>query len=330
MTSFSVNGVNPFYGFWLLLEFLKQYMLSFIKRSNGVAMDRVMAAITYNRICELGSLSAAARSLGISRPMVSRYLDEMEQWAGARLIHRSTRRLTITPAGEKTLEKTRQLALLSQGIEGDATRLTPSGTLRIACAHFTATHLLGPVIPTFLNQYPALRIEVDINNHPVSLVGERIDLAIRITNEPEPGAIARFLGTCQSVLCASPRYLARAGMPETIESLAQHNCLHYSRFSGQSWSFRDGETGGMSVAVSGNFSAGISSLLCDMAAADMGLAMVPEIEARAGLESGRLVRVLPHLEPAPLGIYGLYQSRDHQHAALGLLIDAVKGYLAAG
>lgn len=293
-------------------------------------MDRVMAAITYNRICELGSLSAAARSLGISRPMVSRYLDEMEQWAGARLIHRSTRRLTITPAGEKTLEKTRQLALLSQGIEGDATRLTPSGTLRIACAHFTATHLLGPVIPTFLNQYPALRIEVDINNHPVSLVGERIDLAIRITNEPEPGAIARFLGTCQSVLCASPRYLARAGIPETIESLAQHNCLHYSRFSGQSWSFRDVETGGMSVAVSGNFSAGISSLLCDMAAADMGLAMVPEIEARAGLESGRLVRVLPHLEPAPLGIYGLYQSRDHQHAALGLLIDAVKGYLAAG
>jgi DNA-binding transcriptional LysR family regulator len=149
---------------------------------------------TFNRICELGSLSAAARSLGISRPMVSRYLDEMEKWAGARLIHRSTRRLTLTPAGEKILEKTRQLALLSQDIEGDATRLTPSGTLRIACAHFTATHLLGPVIPSFLARYPALRIEVDINNQPVSLVGERIDLAIRITNAPEPGVIARALG----------------------------------------------------------------------------------------------------------------------------------------
>ena len=291
-------------------------------------MDRVMAAITYNRICELGSLSAAARSLGMSRPMVSRYLDEMEQWAGARLIHRSTRRLTITPAGEKTLKKTRQLALLSQGIEGDATRLTPSGTLRIACAHFTATHLLGPVIPAFLHQYPALRIEVDINNHPVSLVGERIDLAIRITNSPEPGAIARHLGTCRSVLCASPGYLARAGVPTTLDALAQHNCLHYSRFSGQSWTFREGDKGEVSVAVNGNFSAGISSLLCEMAAADIGLAMVPEIEARAGLDSGRLVRVLPQLEPAPLGIYGLYQSRDHQHAALGLFLDAVKGYLA--
>ena len=292
-------------------------------------MDRIMAAMTYNRICELGSLSAAARSLGISRPMVSRYLDEMEKWAGARLIHRSTRRLTLTPAGEKILEKTRQLASLSQDIEGDATRLTPSGTLRIACAHFTATHLLGPVIPSFLARYPALRIEVDINNQPVSLVGERIDLAIRITNAPEPGVIARALGECRSVLCASPGYLAKAGQPETPDDLARHNCLHYSRFSGQSWSFRDPQKGTVAIAVNGNFSAGISSLLCDMAMADVGLALVPEIEARAGLESGRLVNVLPQLEPQPLGIYGLYQSRDHQHAALGLFLDAVKQYLAA-
>ncbi|MGK9172218.1 LysR family transcriptional regulator [Yokenella regensburgei] len=291
-------------------------------------MDRVMAALTYNRICELGSLSAAAHSLGISRPMVSRYLDEMEKWAGARLLHRSTRRLTLTPAGEKILEKTRQLAVLSQDIEGDATSQTPSGTLRIACAHFTATHLLGPLIPPFLTRYPALRIEVDINNQPVSLVGERIDLAIRITNSPEPGVIARLLGECQSVLCASPAYLAQMGTPVTLTDLAQHNCLHYSRFSGQSWSFRDPQKGAVAVAVSGNFSAGISSLLCDMAMAGVGLAMVPETEARPGLESGRLVRVLAQLEPQPLGIYGLYQSRDHQHAALGLFLDAIRQHLA--
>lgn len=293
-------------------------------------MDRIMAAITYNRICELGSLSAAARSLGISRPMVSRYLDEMEKWAGARLLHRSTRRLTITPAGEKALEKTRQMALLSQEIEGDTTSLTPSGTLRVACAHFTATHILGPVIPAFLSRYPALRIEVDINNQPVSLVGERIDLAIRITNNPEPGTIARLLGECRSVLCASPGYLQRYGDIRTPDDLRQHNCLHYSRFSGQSWTFRDPQKGTISVAVKGNFSAGISSLLCDMAMADAGLAMVPEIEARQGLAKGKLVRVLPHLEPQTLGIYGLYQSRDHQHAALGLLLDAVKLSVSEG
>ena len=292
-------------------------------------MDRVIAAQVYNRICELGSLSAAARALGISRPMVSRYLEQMEKWAGTRLVNRSTRKLTLTAAGEKVLQKTRTLSQISQEIEGQSEKDLPSGTLRVACAHFTAMHLIAPVLPGLLSRYPQLRIELDVNNHPVSLVGERIDLAIRITNSPEPGVIARALGECRSVLCASPGYLAKAGQPETPDDLARHNCLHYSRFSGQSWSFRDPQKGTVAIAVNGNFSAGISSLLCDMAMADVGLALVPEIEARMGLQSGQLVSVLPQLEPQPLGIYGLYQSRDHQHAALGLFLDALKQYLAA-
>ena len=178
-------------------------------------MDRVTAAAVFNRICELGSLSAASRSLGISRPMVSRYLEEMEKWAGTRLLHRSSRQLTLTPAGEAILQKTRQLALISEAIQQETTQGVPAGTLRIACAHFTALHLVGPVITDFLARYPALRIELEINNQPVSLIGERIDLAIRITDSPEPGAIARRLGECHSVLCASPEYLKARGNPET-------------------------------------------------------------------------------------------------------------------
>lgn len=112
-------------------------------------MDRVMAATVFNHICDLGSLSAAARALGLSRPMVSRYLDEMEKWAGARLIHRSSRKLTITPAGEEALVKTRTLAQLSQAIGAGSGAVIPSGTLRVACAHFTAMHILAPVLPGF-------------------------------------------------------------------------------------------------------------------------------------------------------------------------------------
>ena len=137
-------------------------------------MDRVMAATVFNHICDLGSLSAAARALGLSRPMVSRYLDEMEKWAGARLIHRSSRRLTITPAGEEALVKTRSLAQLSLDIAAASAAQIPSGTLRVACAHYTAMHILAPVLPTFLARYPQLRIEVEINNQPVSLVALRI------------------------------------------------------------------------------------------------------------------------------------------------------------
>ena len=97
-------------------------------------MDRVIAAQVYMRICELGSLSAAARALGMSRPMVSRYLEQMEQWAGTRLVHRSTRKLTLTAAGEKVLQKTRTLTQLSDEIAGQSERAIPSGTLRVACA----------------------------------------------------------------------------------------------------------------------------------------------------------------------------------------------------
>ncbi|MDF7647732.1 LysR family transcriptional regulator [Pantoea sp. Acro-805] len=291
-------------------------------------MDRVTAATVFNRICELGSLSAAARALDISRPMVSRYLDEMEKWAGTRLLHRSSRRLTITPAGEKILEKTRLLARLAEEISGQGEPGEPQGTLRIACAHSTATHILGPMIPAFLARYPAVRIELEINNQPVSLVGERIDVAVRITNDPEPGAIARRLGECVSVVCASPEYLREHGTPTTPQQLAQHNCLHYSRFAGQRWQFKDAHGEAVTVEVSGNFSAGISSVLCDAAIAGCGLAMVPEMEARVGITSGQLRCVLPDFAPKTLGIYGLYMSRERQPAALRLFLDAVQQKLS--
>lgn len=284
-------------------------------------MDRVIAAQVYNRICELGSLSAAARALGISRPMVSRYLEQMEKWAGTRLIHRSTRKLTLTSAGEQVLQKTRNLSRLSQEIEDQSSKDTPTGTLRVACAHFTAMQIVAPVLPAFLARYPALRVEMDVNNHPVSLVGERIDVAIRITDNPEPGMIARRLGECRSVLCASPGYLDVNGTPPTLEALAQHNCLHYSFFAGQSWNFLT--TGGemVSVAVSGNLSASISALLLEAAINHCGIAMLPESEAQSAIDSGLLVCVLPALTPKPLAIYGIYQSRDFQPAAQRVFLD---------
>ena len=287
-------------------------------------MDRVMAATVFNHICDLGSLSAAARALGLSRPMVSRYLDEMEKWAGARLIHRSSRKLTITPAGEEALMKTRTLAQLSQAIGAASAADIPAGTLRVACAHFTAMHILAPVLPDFLARYPELRIEVEINNQPVSLVGERIDVAIRITDNPEPGTIARRLGDCESVLCASEAYLRQHGTPQTLEELTQHNCLYYSGFAGKSWHFLNEQGEAVSVAIKGNLSAGISSLLCESALAGMGIALVPEKEAREGLAQGRLVRLLPMLQPRRLAVYGLYLSREHQPAGLRLFLEAIQ------
>ncbi len=136
--------------------------------------------------------------------MVSRYLEQMESWAGARLIHRSTRRLTLTPAGEKVLLKTRGLTRIADEIAGERQRADPSGTLRVACAHFTAMQLISPLLPDFLARYPLLRLELDINNHPVSLIGERIDVAIRAlptTRKRGPSLVA---SEC-AVRCSAPR-----------------------------------------------------------------------------------------------------------------------------
>ncbi|CAM6989875.1 TPA: LysR family transcriptional regulator [Klebsiella pneumoniae] len=287
-------------------------------------MDRVIAAQVYLRICELGSLSAAARALGMSRPMVSRYLEQMESWAGARLIHRSTRRLTLTPAGEKVLLKTRGLTRIADEIAGERQRADPSGTLRVACAHFTAMQLISPLLPDFLARYPLLRLELDINNHPVSLIGERIDVAIRITDNPEAGAIARRLGVCRSLLCAAPRWMRQQGPLTTPDDLQRHNCLLYSHFASQHWQFSDAQGREASVAVNGNLSAGISSLLLEAAVAGCGIAMLPELEARGAIASGTLEVVLPEWTPKALSVYGIYLSRDYQPDGLPLFLDALQ------
>lgn len=286
-------------------------------------MDRVMAATVFNHICDLGSLSAAARALGLSRPMVSRYLDEMEKWAGARLIHRSSRRLTITPAGEEALLKTRSLAQLSLDIGAASGAQIPSGTLRVACAHFTAMHILAPVLPSFMEQYPQLRIEVEINNQPVSLVGERIDVAIRITENPEPepspvgwATVNRYFARPQ-IICINMARLRQStishGTIAFTTAVLPDNPRHFVDAQGQS----------VSVAIKGNLSAGISSLLCESAVAGMGIALVPELEAQEGLAQGKLIRLLPELQPKCLPIYGLYLSREHQPAGLRLLLDTL-------
>ncbi|MCG8517737.1 MAG: LysR family transcriptional regulator [Pseudomonadales bacterium] len=293
-------------------------------------MDRVKAAIVFNRICEQGSLSAAARVLDMSRPMVSRYLEQMEHWAGTRLLHRSTRKLSLTAAGERVLEQSRELVEVAERIADQQEAETPAGRLRVACARFTAEHMVMPWLPQFLARYPAMAVDLHVSNQAVNLVEERIDLAIRITNDLDPNVIARRLGDCESVLCASPDYLARHGRPTAPEQLALHNCLHYSHFSRGLWHFRQADGERLGLDVVGNFSANESSLLTNAARAGMGIALLPELEVRQSLSAGELVPVLEQLEPEPLGVFGLYRSRRHQPLALSLFLESLKAALPAG
>lgn len=176
-------------------------------------MDRITAAQVFIAITEQRSMSKAADMLGMSRAMVTRYLAEMENWAGVRLLNRTTRSLTLTSAGEAVLTQSRELLSLATAIarpvvtEDEAV----SGLVRVTCAQSLAMVALSKALVQFRARYPAVAVDVQVTNKAISLVEERIDLGIRITNNLEPNLIAKPLSRCDSVVCASPAYLENTG-----------------------------------------------------------------------------------------------------------------------
>ncbi|MFG1173553.1 LysR family transcriptional regulator [Erwiniaceae bacterium CAU 1747] len=292
-------------------------------------MDRLTAANVFTTIVQRGSLTAAAEVLGMSRAMVTRYLSEMETWSGARLLHRSTRRLSLTPAGEHALVRCRQLLQLAGEIEQsnqpDGAAL--SGLLRISCSLSLGNSVLVPAITVFQQRYPRIRIDLHASNQRVNLVEERIDLALRITGQLEPNLIARPLNACASVICATPSYLAREGTPLHPEQLTQHNCLTYSHFGKSLWNFSRGDEHD-AVAVSGSLSANDSLILLSATLAGAGISMQPLHSVDSLLESGKLVALLPEYQLDRLGIFAIYTSRQHQSRQLRALLDFLVEWFA--
>lgn len=285
-------------------------------------MDRITAAEVFVSIAERASMTGAADALDMSRAMVTRYLAQMEQWAGARLLHRTTRRLSLTEAGEETLARCRRMLevaaemAVAPGPEADV----PRGLLRVACAHSLAQDVLAPAVAEYLRRYPLASIDLHIAARPVNLVEERIDLAIRITNDLDPNLIARPLGQCPSVICASPAYLAAHGTPRRADDLAAHNCLTYSYFGKSLWEL-DHQGERVAVPVSGNLSANESQVLLTAAVEGAGIVMQPVYSAGGLIAAGRLVALLPDFVPRGMGVYGLYGSRRQMPASLRALLD---------
>lgn len=302
-------------------------------------MDRLTAADVFVTIAARGSLTAAGDALGMSRPMVTRYLAEMELWTGARLLHRTTRRLSLTSAGEEALARCRQMLDVAATMAStvSASDEAPRGLLRIACAESLAEAVLASAVTDYLRRYPQVAIDFQIGPRAVNLVEERIDLAIRITNDIDPNLVARQLAQCASVICASPGWVAEHGAPRQPEELALHNCLTYSYFGKSLWEFerqnpRAGEarkSERIAVPVSGNLSANESQVLLAAAVRGAGIAMQPVYAAAPLIAQGKLVALLPDCVPQSLGVHGIYTTRRQMSAALRSLIDFLADWFAA-
>ena len=293
-------------------------------------MDRITASNVFIAIVEQGSLVGASESLGMSRSMVTRYLAEMEDWAGARLLHRSTRRLSLTNTGEKVLEECYKLQAIEREVKfaSNTSDQDPQGVIRIATSQSFGDKVLIPFANEYLNAYPRVTIDMQINNHSVNLVEERIDLAIRITNDLDPNIIARKLGVLNSVVCASEDYLKRKGHPTHIDQLVQHNCLTYSYFGNTVWSFTQGNQFD-SVAISGNLSANDPALLLHATLLGTGISLQPKYFVMPYIENGELIPLFPDYTPQTLGIYGIYKSRKHMSKALRVFIDDLARYITS-
>ncbi|CAI0699435.1 LysR family transcriptional regulator [Serratia ficaria] len=292
-------------------------------------MDRITAAEVFITIVDRGSMIAAAETLEMSRAMVTRYLAQMEQWAGARLLHRTTRKLSLTDAGERTLERCRQMLALAGEI--DLVEGEPSdelrGLLRITCSQSLGQTALVGAVTQYLKLHPQVAVDLQMNNRAVNLVEERIDLALRITNELDPNLIARPLSTCASVVCASPAYLAAHGTPRHPQDLALHNCLTYSYFGKSLWHF-DSQGVKSAVAVSGNLSANESVVLMAGTVQGAGISLQPYYSAAPLLASGELIELLPDYRPQSMGIYGIYTSRRQMSATLRTMLDFLVAWFA--
>ncbi|MGN2412627.1 LysR family transcriptional regulator [Pseudomonas syringae] len=292
-------------------------------------MDRIMAARVFIAINERGSLIAAAETLDMSRAMVTRYLAQMEAWAGARLLHRTTRKLGLTASGQVTLLRCQQLLELADAVPlaADTQVDEPRGMLRIACSQSLAQAVLAPAVTGYLQRYSGTSVDLHIGNEAVDLVGERIDLAIRITNQLDPNLIARPLGHCNSVVCAAPAYLAAHGTPFRPQELSAHNCLTYSYFGKSLWEFAYQHTQ-VSVPVGGNLSANDSVVLLEAAVAGAGITLQPVHSAAPLVASGRLIALMPDYKPRALGIHAIYTSRHHQSATLRTMLDFLAEWFA--
>ncbi|KXJ67484.1 LysR family transcriptional regulator [Achromobacter xylosoxidans] len=273
-------------------------------------------------VADRGSLSAAAVHLDMSRAMVSRYLAEMEQWVGVRLLHRTTRRLSLTPAGAETLPRCRQMLDMVGDLHSAVATPedTPRGLLRITTSMSFGARHLAPAVTDYVKRHPGTSVDLMLVERAVNLVEERVDLAVRITNDLDPNLIARKLAVCRSVVCASPEYLAREGVPARIEDLSLRNCLTHSYFGKSLWRFeRDGEP--VDVPVGGNISANEVSVLSSAAVEGAGIAMLPTYYAAEYIASGKLQVILRECKPQELGIYGVYVSRRQMPLILRSMLD---------
>lgn len=277
-------------------------------------------------VARLGGFTAAAKTLGLSKSTVSKQIARLENRLGARLLNRTTRRLSLTEIGAAYYERCRRIVEEAEEAELAVTQLhaEPMGTLRInAPVSFGLLHI-APLLPEFMARHPALHVAIEVNDRRVDLIEDGLDVAIRIGDLADSSLVARRLAPCHFAVVASPDYWAHNGIPEHPSELARHNCLNYTlRERPDTWRFQDPGAAQtpVDVTVSGTLSANNGDLLLAAALAGTGIYLCPTFFCGEHLAEGRLQRALVNYPLPAAGIHAVWPPNRHLSAKVRAFVD---------
>ncbi|UEM05522.1 LysR family transcriptional regulator [Skermanella rosea] len=292
-------------------------------------MDRITALAAFVRTVELGSQAAASEDLGLSRAMVGRHIQQLEDRLGVRLLNRTTRKQSLTEAGLAFFEKCASILDQLSEAERVASELQaePRGTLRVNGPMSFGSPHLASALAAYCERHPQVRIDLVLNDRQVDLVEEGYDVAIRIARLTDSSLIARRLAPIRIVLCASPDYLGRHGAPRTPQDLAGHNCLLYTYSpTPLDWTLVGPDGVETVVRVTGSLSANNGDALVAAAIAGQGIVRQPTFIVGDALRDGRLVTVLPdHALPQP-SAYAVYPHARNLSPKVRSFVDFLAGH----
>ncbi len=294
-------------------------------------MDKYQEMRVFSAVVEASSFVGAADSLDMSKAAVSRYVSELEQRLGVRLLHRTTRRLSLTPEGEVFLARCRDILSSIEASEVEITTrsVSVSGLLKVSVPVSFGIRHMAPLWPDFLDLHPQLNLDVQLADRLIDLVDEGFDLAIRIARLEDSSLISRQIAATRLVLCAAPSYLERRGVPEHPSELATHDVVSYSLLAtGDQWQF-EGPDGPVSVKVRPRFWSNNGDSCIAACVQGAGIQLQPTFLIDEELRRGALVEVLPQYQAATLGIYAVYPTRKFVLPKVRALVEFLDERLKA-
>ncbi|MCC6197498.1 MAG: LysR family transcriptional regulator [Burkholderiales bacterium] len=286
-------------------------------------MMKLVGMGIFARVAEAKSFSGAARRLGLSKSLVSKEVAKLEKALGARLLHRTTRQLSLTEFGAAFYEHCARVVQEAEEAELLVDRLhtNPRGVLKCTAPVAFATLHIASALPDFLAQYRDVHVDLTVSDRHFELAEEGYDLAIRIARELPPNMVARQLAPINRVVCATPAYFARHGVPEAPRDLKAHNCIVYTHSNPDStWRFRAGGED-IAVPVRGDLRVNDDEVIWQAVLGGVGVSLLPTFMVGNDLQVGRLQAVLTEYVPAEQNLYALYLPNRHLSTKVRVFID---------